>query len=96
MSFLKSLFSRGGGEDKSETGNAASRESYEGYTITAVEMRSGREYQLAGMIEKEIGGVTRSARFIRADTFPSVGDAAAAALRKGRQLIDEQGDGVFG
>ena len=91
MSFLKSLFSRGGGEAKP----AAASERYNGFTITAVEMKSGSEYQLAGTIEKEIGGEVRSARFIRADKFPTADDAAAAALRKGQQIIDEQGDRVF-
>lgn len=92
MSFLKRLF--GGGGEAAQS-RAEASESYEGYTIRAVEMKSGREYQLAGTIEKEVGGVVRSARFIRADTFPSAVDAATAALAKGRQIINEQGERVF-
>jgi hypothetical protein len=35
-------------------------------------------------------------KFIRADRFASVDDAADIALRKGQQLVDEQGERIFG
>jgi hypothetical protein len=35
-------------------------------------------------------------RFIRAETHPSRDDAAAFAVQKGRQIIDQQGERVFG
>lgn len=33
--------------------------------------------------------------YLRADTFPSREEAVDFSLRKGRQIIDEQGDGLF-
>ena len=34
-------------------------------------------------------------RFIRADRYPSLDVATEIALSKARQIIDEQGDGLF-
>ena len=44
------------------------------------------EYQLAGTIEKEIGGETKSYKFVRADRFTSRDDMSSIALAKGRQM----------
>lgn len=97
MSFWKKLF--GGGEG-TEAGNgkaAASlgQEEYKGFTITAIEMRAGSEYQLAGTIEKEVGGERKSYQFVRADRLSSKDDLVSMALAKGRQIVDEQGENVF-
>jgi hypothetical protein len=35
-------------------------------------------------------------RFIRADRFAALEDAANHALVKGRQIVDEQGERMFG
>ena len=48
------------------------------------------------MISKEVGGVAKEHRFIRADRFASVDDAVDVAIRKGQQMIDEQGERLFG
>ncbi|EIM76845.1 hypothetical protein A33O_04528 [Nitratireductor aquibiodomus RA22] len=48
------------------------------------------------MIWKEVDGVRREHRLVRADRFPSADLAAEQAIRKGRQVIDEQGDQIFG
>jgi len=92
MSFLKSLF--GGGK----TGKAAARASAEhkGFTIEAAHYLEGGQYQLAGVIAKEIDGVRKEHRFVRADRFGSPDEAAARALDKGRQIVDEQGEKLFG
>jgi hypothetical protein len=45
---------------------------------------------------KEMDGVVKEHKFIRADRFASIDDAADTALRKGRQLVDEQGEHIFG
>ena len=58
-------------------------------------MRAGSEYQLAGTIEKDVGGELKTYKFIRADRMSSKDDLIALALSKGRQIIDEQGDGIY-
>lgn len=97
MSFLKKLF---GGGESAEAGNgkaagALGEESYKGFLIKAIEMRAGSEYQLAGTIEKDVGGELRSYQFVRADRIAGRDELVSMALAKGRQIIDEQGEGVF-
>ncbi len=93
MSFLKKLF--GGGGEKRAGGEATlGEESYKGYLIKAVSMPVGAEFQLAGTIEKEIGGEIKIHRFVRADRMGR-DDVLPVALAKGRQLVDEQGDKLF-
>lgn len=100
MSFLKKLFGGGGGTASGGGGGssnaAAPGESYKGFTIRPVLMKAGSEYQLAGSIEKEIDGEVKVHNFVRADKFGSRDEAESLALSKGRQIIDEQGDKVFG
>lgn len=95
MSFWKSLF--GGGKPVAAAGEpqTVGEESYKGHTIRGLIMQNGSEFQLAGLIEKEIDGETKSYRFVRADRFSSKDDMAAFALTKGRQIIDEQGDTIY-
>ena len=95
MSFWKKLFG-GGAEDSAPAGDKSlGEESYKGFLIKAVEMRAGSEYQLCGTIEKDVGGETKTYRFIRADRMSSKDDLVALALSKGRQIIDEQGEGIY-
>ena len=95
MSFWKNLF--GGGSSSAEPAGdkVLGEESYKGFLIKAIEMKAGAELQLAGTIEKEIDGETKSYRFIRADRMSSRDDLVALALAKGRQIVDEQGNGIF-
>lgn len=97
MSFLKKLF--GGGDTKpgaSAGGETVmGEESHKGFLIKVLEMRVGSEYQLAGLIEKDIDGERKSYRFVRADRIGNKDDLIAIALNKGRQIIDEQGAGIF-
>lgn len=97
MSFWKNLFGGGGGGSAQDGAapTVVGEESYKGHTIKAITMMNGREYQLAGTIEKEIGGELRTYQFVRADRFASRDDMAGLALSKGRQIIDEQGDGIY-
>ncbi len=97
MSFLKNLFGGAAATGKAAGENAVGgEESYKGYVIKALLMQvGGGEYQLAGLIEKELGGETQSYKFVRADRMSSRDDVVALALAKGRQIVDEQGDGVF-
>jgi hypothetical protein len=97
MSFWKKIF--GGGGDaaaKSIEPAVVGEESYKGFTIKAITMPAGSEFQLVGLIEKTVGGELRSYKFVRADRFSSREDVASFSLAKGRQIIDEQGEGVFG
>ena len=96
MSFLKKLF--GGGESKPKTAAGdvvLGEDAYKGFTIKAIEMRAGSELQLAGIIVKEIDGEVKVYRFVRADRMSSKDDLVTLALGKGRQIIDEQGVGIF-
>jgi len=94
MSFLKSLF---GGGKSAEAGpaKAVAEDEYKGFMIKATPMAVGGEHQLAGTIEKQFGGETKSYKFVRADRLSTREEAASRALDKGRQIIDEQGDKLF-
>ena len=92
MSFWKTLFGGGGGSSEAAP---APGEEYKGFTIRPMPMAAGSEYQLAGMIEKTIGGELKTYKFVRADRLSSRDEAASRAIDKGRQLVDEQGDRLF-
>jgi hypothetical protein len=91
MSFWKSLF----GGSSAPGSKASAPVEYNGYTIRAAPFREGDKYQTAGTIEKEIGGVRKEHRFIRADSHPSYEDAVSFSVSKARQMIDLQGDRLF-
>lgn len=96
MSFWKKLFGGGDAADSAPTGDKTlGEEAYKGFLIKAIEMRVGSEYQLAGTIEKDVGGELKTYKFIRADRMGSKDDLIALALSKGRQIIDEQGEQIF-
>ena len=91
MSFLSKLF---GSRPPAEAAPAkpAAEAEHKGFTIRAEPYRAeGGQYQTAGTVLKEVGGETREHRFVRADRFGSLEDAAEFSLTKGRQLVDEQG-----
>ena len=92
MSFWKSLF---GGGRATSTGATQAVE-YKGYTIEAAPYPEAGQYQVAGTITKTIDGTVKSHRFVRADRFGTQTDAAEFAVLKGRQIIDQQGDRLFG
>jgi hypothetical protein len=92
MSFLKKLF--GGGSTSAPAAAAATTE-HKGFTVEARPYLDGGQYQLAGVISREVDGVRKEHRFVRADRFASVDEAAEFCLSKGRQIIDERGDKVF-
>lgn len=95
MSFFKKLFG-GGNKDKAPVPPKVLQEDeYKGFTIRAMQMKSGSEFQLCGEIEKEVDGEVQVKKFIRADKLASETQVAQVALAKGRQIIDEQGDGIF-
>lgn len=94
MSFLKKLF--GGGATESKAEGPVSQIEHNGFVIRATPMKEGNEYLLCGVISKEVDGVIREHQFIRADRFPSADTAIEITFQKGRKIIEEQGDRMFG
>ena len=73
----------------------AAETDYNGFAITAAPQKEGGQFRLAGTIAKDIDGERKEHRLIRADLFTDRDEAADATIRKAKQVIDEQGDGVF-
>jgi hypothetical protein len=94
MSFWKNLFG-GGGTSAGGGDKAAEAVEYNGFIIRPAPFKDGSQFQTAGTIEKEIGGVKREHKFIRADRHGSYEDAASFTLSKARQMIDQMGDRLF-
>lgn len=93
MSFLKRLF---GGGEKAEPSAAVAKEiEHKGFVIRATPYKAEGQYQTCGVVSKEIDGVVKEHRFIRADRFAGLDDAIDISLKKGQQLVDEQGERIF-
>ncbi len=94
---LKSAFTRlagapaAGGADEP----AAATVEYKGYRIRPTPYRTERNYQTAGVIEKDFPDGVKEHRFVRADTHPGRDDAIAFTISKAKQIIDLQGDRIF-
>lgn len=96
MISLKGLFARltgSGGPAREEP--AAEGIPYKDYVIRPAPFADGGQYQTAGIIEKEIDGIRREQRFVRAEKHLGKTDAADFAVMKAKQIIDEQGDRLF-
>ncbi len=90
MSWLKKIFGGGGA-----TGAAGPEREHKGFMIRAEPIKEGGQWRLAGVISKEIDGVRKEHRFIRADLFTSKDEAVQFAFVKGELMIDQSGDGIF-
>ena len=95
MSFWKNLFGGGSSSPEPAGDKVLGEAEHKGFLIKAIEMKAGSELQLAGTIEKEIGGELKTYRFVRADRMSSRDDLLVLAIAKGRQIIDEQGEAIF-
>ena len=93
MSFLSALF---GKLAPSPAEKVVEPVEYKGFIIRPAPFKSEGGYQTAGTIERDIGGVRKEHRFVRADAFASFDDAAAFTLSKARQMVDLQGERMFG
>lgn len=93
MSWLSKLF--GGGKADASAGPSASAEEYKGFRIFAAPIKDGGQFRVAARIEKVINGELKTHQLVRADTMGSLEDATSISAAKARQVIDEQGDGVF-
>ena len=92
MSFWSALFGR---RSEGKGGKAADSVEYKGFTIRAAPYKNNGHYQTAGTIEREIGGVRKEHRFIRADAYAAYDDAVTFTINKARQIIDLQGEKIF-
>ena len=99
MSLLKTLFGKfsGAGDPAAPKAAAAPAKSIEhkGFTVSAAPFEQDGRYQTAGTIEKEIDGVRRQHRFIRADSHPAMDQAVEFSIQKGCQIVDQMGERVF-
>jgi hypothetical protein len=91
MSFLSALFGRGA----AATEKSPEPVEYKGFIIRAAPYKSEGHYQAAGTIEREVDGVRKEHRFIRADAFASYDDAVTFTIGKARQIVDLQGERMF-
>ena len=98
MSFLKRLFGSSSSGEAQPSGGAVAKEiEHNGFMIRATPYKAdGGQYQTCGVVSKEVGGVVKEHRFIRADRFAALDDAVDISLKKGQQLVDEQGERMFG
>jgi hypothetical protein len=95
MSFLKRLFGGGSG-DASASAAPAKQVEHNGFLISATPYKAEGQYQTCGIVAKEIGGVMKEHKFIRADRFAGLDDAVDISIKKGIQLVEEQGERLFG
>ncbi len=94
MSFLKRLF--GGSGDAPANAAPVRQVEHNGFLISATPYKADGQYQTCGVISKEIGGVVKEHKFIRADRFAGLDDAVDISIKKGIQLVEEQGERIFG
>ncbi|MCJ8322974.1 MAG: hypothetical protein HRU29_02730 [Rhizobiales bacterium] len=97
MSFFKKLFGRSKQNKSTADGvdKIIGEETYLDYTIQAIEMKQSGEYILAGIISKNIGDEVKTHKFIRADRLHGQEQAVSTTIKKGQQIIDQQGDSLF-
>ena len=92
MSFFSALFGRG---KPAPTAKLSDPIEYKGFVIRAAPYKNNGGYQTAGTIERDVDGVNKQHRFIRADSYASYDDAVSFTLNKARQIVDLQGERMF-
>ena len=95
MSFFAKLFGRAPSANDADAAPSAEATEYTGYTIRPAPRRQGSSWLLAGVITKGFPDGVKEHAFVRADTFSGRDEAAAFAITKAKQLIDERGDQLF-
>ena len=91
---FKALWSRLVGRGAAAADEAAIE--YNFYRIRPAPYRRMGQYQTCGIIEKEIAGAIAEHRFIRAEMHPTRDAAIEFSIAKAKQIIDEQGERMFG
>ena len=94
MSFWSALFG-GGGAKAAKSEKVSDPVEYKGFVICAAPYKNNGHYQTAGVIARDVDGVKKEHRFIRADAYASYDDAVTFTLNKARQIIDLQGERLF-
>lgn len=94
--FFSRLFG-GGRSDSGSDKDAASADSveYKGHLIRPTPTRVGSQFETVGIIEKVIDGTPKRYRFVRVDKHTSREDAVSLIVIKAKQIINEQGDGIY-
>ena len=90
MSFLKKLFGGGGAAPEVEVVE------YKDFKITPAPIKEGSRYRVGAYIRKDIDGAPQEHHLIRADTLESNDAAIDVSINKAKQVIDEQGERLFG
>ncbi len=98
MGILSRLF--GGSKSSEGTGGAGGPSrgepvAYEGLTIEPAPEPAGDQWRLAGYIIDQNDDDLMERKFLRADTFSTRDEAEQFSVRKGQQIIDEQGRRMF-
>lgn len=96
MDKVRSALGLGQGSSDTGQGKAADAAEYEGFTIVPVPRKHAAGWLTAGTIRKQFPDGVKEHQFVRADTYANWDDAVAFCVRKGKQIIDEQGDRLFG
>lgn len=86
MSILKKLFGGGTAPEPPKP------ETYKDFAITPNPANEGGRYRIGALIEK----YGKSHQLIRADTLDDLESAMTASVNKAKQMIDEQGERLFG
>ena len=68
---------------------------HDGYVVRATPFQENGQWQLCGVIAREIGGEVREHRFVRADRFADRDTAIEMAFDKAKRIITEQGERMF-
>lgn len=100
MSFLSRLFghrsaAQPGAAATSAEAKTTGQIDYKGFVIRAVPYQQNGQFQTAGIIEKEVDGLLKTYRFVRADRSTMVEEVTELALSKGQLMVDQQGDSLF-
>ncbi|MDK9697573.1 MAG: HlyU family transcriptional regulator [Siculibacillus sp.] len=91
MSFLKRLF--GGGAPAAALPEPTAE--IDGYGVRATPFQEGGQWQLCGVIFREVDGVVKEHRFVRADRFTDRDTAIEMAFDKAKRIIAERGARLF-
>jgi hypothetical protein len=90
--FLGRLFGGGSAGGAEAPGEAVE---YKGFRIRPAPYSAEGQFQTAGVIEKDFPDGMKQHRFVRAEKHASKDAAAAFAITKGQQIIDERGEKIF-
>ena len=90
MALFSKLFGGGG-----SSGPKGPDETYKGFRIFADPARDGSRFRVGARIEMDAGEETKVHHLIRADVLESRDVAVEVSVNKAKQVIDEQGEGLF-